>query len=59
MMCPPILVYPYKLILSEIIQGVPEDRMAGHSPTGWMTAEVVTIYWKYFCCAAWKICQVP
>jgi hypothetical protein len=40
MMCPPILMYPYQRILSQITQSAPDDWQAAHSPTGWMTADV-------------------
>jgi hypothetical protein len=44
MMCPAMLIYPYKRIPSEITKRVPEDLGVGHNPTGWMTAEVFYEY---------------
>jgi hypothetical protein len=40
MMCPPMLMYAYKRIPLEITKRVPDDWAVGHSPAGWMTAEV-------------------
>jgi hypothetical protein len=44
MMCPAMLIYPYKRILLEITKRVPNDWGVGHSPAGWMTAEVFREY---------------
>jgi hypothetical protein len=40
MMCPPMLIYPYKTIPLEITKRVPDNWRVEHSPAGWMTAEV-------------------
>jgi hypothetical protein len=39
-MCPPMLIYPYKRIQLEITKRVPDDWGVGHSPAGWITAEL-------------------
>jgi hypothetical protein len=43
-MCPPMLICPYKRIPLEITKRVPDDWGVGHSPAGWMTAEVFYEY---------------
>jgi hypothetical protein len=40
LVCPPMVIYPYQRILSEITKTVSDDWGVGHSTTGWMTAEV-------------------
>jgi hypothetical protein len=44
MMCPPVLIYPYERIPLETTKRVPDDWGVGHSPAGWMTAEVFYEY---------------
>jgi hypothetical protein len=44
MMCPPMLIYPYQRIALQITKRVPDDWAVGHSPVGWMTAEVLYAY---------------
>jgi hypothetical protein len=40
LMSPPMVIYPYEGILSEITKTVSDDWGVGHSTTGWMTAAV-------------------
>lgn len=40
LMCPPMVVYPYQIIPSEITKRVPYYWGLGYNPTGWATAEV-------------------
>jgi hypothetical protein len=37
--CPPMLIYPYKIIPREITDRVPDDWDVAHGLVGWMTAE--------------------
>jgi hypothetical protein len=40
LMLPPMVIYPYERILSEITKTVSDNWGVGHSTTGWMTATV-------------------
>jgi hypothetical protein len=44
MMCPPMLIYPYKRIPLEITKTVRDDCGVGRSPAGWVTPEVFYEY---------------
>jgi hypothetical protein len=44
MMCPLMLIYPYKGIPLEITKRVPDALGVGYSPAEWMTAEVFYEY---------------
>jgi hypothetical protein len=44
MMCPPMLIYPYKRILFEITKRVPDDWGVAYGPAEWMRAEVFYEY---------------
>jgi hypothetical protein len=41
---PPMLLYPYERIPPEITNRIPDDWRVGHSPAGWMRAEVFYEY---------------
>jgi hypothetical protein len=44
MMCPPMLLYPYRKIPHEITNRVPDDWGVGSNPAEWMTVEVFYEY---------------
>jgi hypothetical protein len=59
MMCPPMLICPYKTIPLEITKRVPDDWGVGHSTAEWMTAGLLRIYWKCFHFTSLKsLCQI-
>jgi len=40
LMCLSVMIYPYKRTAFEIIKKLSDDWELGHSPTGWMMAEM-------------------
>ena len=44
----PKVIHPYQIIPCEITKTVPDDWGLGHSPTGWMTADVFHEYTGHF-----------
>lgn len=41
---PPMIIFPYKRIPSDVVRSVPDTRGIGHSDSGWMKSEVFYEY---------------